>query len=53
MSNSLHIYGLHGKIAQGTKVLCGKVVSSAAILSLHQISKIFRSITQGVESEYV
>jgi hypothetical protein len=30
-----------GKVAQRTKVLCSKVVSSAAILSLHQISKIF------------
>jgi hypothetical protein len=53
MSNSLHVDCLREKIAQGTKVMCSKVVNSATILSLHQISKIFRSITQGVESEYV
>jgi hypothetical protein len=53
MSNSLHVDCLRGKIAQRTKVLCNKVVSSAAILFLHQIRKIFKSITQGDESEYV
>jgi hypothetical protein len=53
MSNSLYIDCLRGKIAQRTKVLCSKVVNSAAILSLHQIRKIFESITQGVESKYV
>jgi hypothetical protein len=53
MSNSLHVDCLRGKIDQQTKVLCSKVVNSVQIVSLHQIRKIFKSITQGVESEYV